>query len=115
MPTKYTQLTLAVRKNVAEGKKTLVWTNFIGNIKLLERQILALFEPAVIYGGVPSGDEDAEFRTRESELRRFRTDPACQVLIANPMAMSEGVAFIRSARMRSTSIAHSTQGSTCRH
>lgn len=31
--------------------------------------------------------------TRESELRRFRIDDDCRVLLANPAAMSEGVSL----------------------
>jgi SNF2 family DNA or RNA helicase len=47
----------------------------------------------LIYGAVPSGDEDPDAVTRESELRRFRDDNRCQVLLANPAAMSEGVSL----------------------
>jgi SNF2 family DNA or RNA helicase len=49
---------------------------------------------ALIYGGIPSEFADPNAtRTREGELARFRTDPACAVLLANPAAMSEGVSL----------------------
>ena len=82
-----------VDANATAGLKTLVWSNFVLNIEELAERILAPYQPAVIYGGVPSGDEDAEFVTRERELRRFRRDKRCQVLIANPAAMAEGVSL----------------------
>lgn len=73
--------------------KALVWTNFVRNLSTLER-MLAVYEPAVVHGGVPSevSQPDAE-RTREAEIHRFRTDPSCTVLIANPAAMSEGISL----------------------
>jgi SNF2 family DNA or RNA helicase len=82
-----------IADNAAQGRKTLVWSNFVRNLKALER-MLAVHQPALIYGGIPSefADPTAE-RTRESELARFRTDPNCMVLLANPAAMSEGVSL----------------------
>jgi SNF2 family DNA or RNA helicase len=74
-------------------RKTLVWSNFPGNLLALEKQLAAL-QPAVVYGGIPSlEDADPDVRTRETELRRFRSDPNCLVLLANPAAMSEGVSL----------------------
>ena len=92
-PAKFRQLAEMIESNAAQGRKTLVWSNFVRNLQGLER-MLALHEPAIIYGGIPSEVADpAAARTRESELARFRTDPACRVLLANPAAMSEGVSL----------------------
>jgi superfamily II DNA or RNA helicase len=92
-PTKFKQLAQTVADNAELGNKTLVWTNFIRNLQALER-MLALDQPALIYGGIPSALADPNAaRTRESELARFRTDPNCKVLLANPAAMSEGVSL----------------------
>lgn len=92
-PAKFRQLAEMIESNAAQGRKTLVWSNFVRNLQGLER-MLALHEPAIIYGGIPSEVADpAAARTRESELARFRTDPACKVLLANPAAMSEGVSL----------------------
>jgi SNF2 family DNA or RNA helicase len=92
-PAKFKVLLSMIKENADQGRKTLVWTNFVRNIKLLET-MLALYEPALIYGGMPSvlTQPDAE-RTREMELARFRNAPACMVLIANPASMSEGVSL----------------------
>jgi len=75
-------------------RKTLVWSNFTGNLLALEQQLAAL-QPALINGSVPS-DPDAPrgVRTRERELARFRNpDSDCLVLLANPAAMAEGVSL----------------------
>jgi SNF2 family DNA or RNA helicase len=92
-PAKFKQLAQMIADNAAQGRKTLVWSNFVRNLKALER-MLAVYQPALIYGGIPSefADPTAD-RTRESELARFRTDPNCMVLLANPAAMSEGVSL----------------------
>lgn len=71
-------------------RKTLVWSNFPANLLDLQQQLAAL-EPAVIYGGVPTDEEDP--RSRDRELARFKSDPKCLVLLANPAAMSEGVSL----------------------
>ncbi len=84
-----------VSENAArpDSNKTLVWSNFPGNLLDLEQQLAAL-EPAVVYGGVPSADDaPAGVRTRERELERFRRDPNCKVLLANPAALAEGVSL----------------------
>jgi len=93
VPAKVLEACKIVFRNAQQNLKTLVWSNFPGNLLALEQQLAAL-QPAVIYGGIPS-IEDAEpgVRTRERELARFRTDDNCQVLLANPAAMSEGVSL----------------------
>jgi len=82
-----------IRENANAGLRTLVWSNFPGNLLDLEQQLAAL-EPALIYGEIPTR-ENAErgARNREDELHRFRTDDRCRVLLANPAAMSEGVSL----------------------
>lgn len=95
VPSKIAEACKIVFRNVSETpiRKTLIWSNFPGNLLMLENQLAAL-QPALIYGGIPSiEDADPEVRTRESELRRFRTDDNCNVLLANPAAMSEGVSL----------------------
>lgn len=92
-PGKFRQLAEMIEVNAVQGRKTLVWSNFVRNLQALER-MLALYQPALIYGGIPSEQAGAAAkRTRESELARFRTDPECAVLLANPAAMSEGVSL----------------------
>jgi SNF2 family DNA or RNA helicase len=92
-PRKFVELAKLVDANRNQGRKTLVWSNFVRNLQLLERTFAAL-EPALVHGGVPSEitQPDAP-RTREAEVQRFRTDPACWVLLANPAAMAEGISL----------------------
>ena len=92
-PGKFRQLAQMIADNAAQGRKTLVWSNFVRNLRALER-MLAVHQPALIYGAIPTEVSDpAAERTREGELARFRTDPSCMVLLANPAAMSEGVSL----------------------
>lgn len=92
-PPKFIALGQILRENAALGRKTLVWSNFVSNTALMEEAFRAL-QPAVIHGGIPSNLSAPNApRTREAELARFRTDPNCKVLIANPAAMSEGVSL----------------------
>lgn len=74
-----------------EGKKTIIWTIFTDTIYRLSH-LLAGVNPVVIYGQVPAGDVEDE-DTREGRLERFRQDPKCSVLIANPAAASEGISL----------------------
>lgn len=97
VPAKIAETCKIVFHNVQQDppRKTLVWSNFPANLLALEQQLAAL-QPALVYGAIPS-IEDAEtgVRTRERELARFREDPECQVLLANPAAMAEGVSLHR--------------------
>lgn len=80
-----------VRELAAAGRKSVVWTIFTDTLHELER-MLADLNPVSLYGAVPSGDL-ADLATREGRIRRFHRDPACQVLIANPAAASEGISL----------------------
>ena len=91
-PAKFDKLATMVAANAAQNRKTLVWSNFVGNLEDLGR-VLAPHEPATIHGAVPSGRAPVGRVTREQELDRFRHDNACMVLLANPAAMSEGVSL----------------------
>ncbi|MGY1736865.1 DEAD/DEAH box helicase family protein [Geodermatophilus sp. SYSU D00684] len=78
------------------GQKLLVWTNFIGNTQALS-QLLEPYEPAVVTGRLPLRDPGAA-TDRERELRRFREDADCGVLIATPQTLGEGVSLHRSCQ-----------------
>lgn len=93
MPIKFDKLATMVQRNAERERKTLIWSNFVGNLKALG-ELLAPYRPAIIHGGVPSAAEGSDgVITRETELRRFRHDPDCLVLLANPAAMSEGLSL----------------------
>ncbi|WP_244876019.1 DEAD/DEAH box helicase [Winogradskya consettensis] len=80
---KYEQAVKIVAENAAANRKTLVWSSFVRSITTLE-SLLQPFKPAVVHGGTPNRDE---------EIRRFREDPECQVLISNPATLGEGISL----------------------
>lgn len=90
-PRKFKQLAVLVEENAREGRKTLIWSNFVRNLLTLERQF-ARYQPALIHGAVPQFGPPGS-RNRDLELKRFRHDDDCLVLLANPAAMSEGVSL----------------------
>jgi SNF2 family DNA or RNA helicase len=75
----------------AEGRKTLIWTNFRSTVHQL-RSLMPELEPAVIDGSTGLGDEGDD-STRQGQIRRFKTDHNCHVLVANPAAASEGMSL----------------------
>ncbi|XTR51716.1 helicase-related protein [Pseudarthrobacter sp. So.54] len=80
---KYVEVAKIVQKNWQEGRKTLVWSTFVRNLTTLER-ILEPFNPAMVHGGT----ED-----RADQIKKFRTDPTCAVLLSNPATLGEGISF----------------------
>jgi SNF2 family DNA or RNA helicase len=80
---KYKKVFEIVAENASAGRKTLVWSTFVRNLKSLEL-MLAAFSPVVIHGGT---------KDREEQLRRFREDPSCFVLLSNPATLGEGVSL----------------------
>ncbi|MEU7664587.1 DEAD/DEAH box helicase [Streptomyces lincolnensis] len=80
---KYKETLAIVAENAAQGRKTLVWTTFVRSLTTLA-QMLEKYSPAVVYGGTPD---------REEQLRRFREDPSCMVLISNPATLGEGISL----------------------
>lgn len=80
---KYAEVMAITRENAEAGRKTLIWSTFVRNLTSLER-LLARFSPAVVHGGTDD---------RDAQLRRFRTDPECMVLLSNPATLGEGVSL----------------------
>ena len=92
-PWKYEAVKSIVADAAVKGEKVLVWTNFVRNIRALFRY-LSQYSPAIVHGGVPSQQTTSEDTvTRETEFNRFRYDPKCSVLLANPAACGEGVSL----------------------
>lgn len=89
-PAKFQELAAILEEDRKNGEKTLIWSNFVNNIRALKR-LFADYNPALLYGHIPT-DPDAS-RSRQSELERFRKDDDCQVLLANPSAASEGMSL----------------------
>lgn len=79
------------RELAAQGKKVLIWTIFTASLRLLAR-LLSDLNPAVINGETHLGSEDDE-TTRQGQIRQFRYDDKCMVMIANPAAAAEGMSL----------------------
>jgi SNF2 family DNA or RNA helicase len=80
---KYQETLSIVAANAAVGRKTLVWTTFVRSLTTLEK-VLGPYSPALVYGGTAD---------REEEIRRFRQDPDCMVLLSNPATLGEGISL----------------------
>ncbi|MFF4451098.1 DEAD/DEAH box helicase [Streptomyces goshikiensis] len=80
---KYEAVLQMVSDNARAGRKTLVWSTFVRNLTTLA-EALGRFRPAVVHGGTPDRDE---------EIRRFREDPDCMVLLSNPATLGEGISL----------------------
>lgn len=83
-PWKFRFLKLSIEENVKLGRKTLVWSNFVRNLETLRHHELIAYSPAIVHGGI---------HDREHQLLRFRTDPDCHILLANPAAVGEGISL----------------------
>lgn len=80
---KYAETLSIVAENARLGRKTLVWSTFVRSLTTLQR-LLAPFNPAIVHGGTPD---------RADEIRRFRYDPDCLVLLSNPATLGEGISL----------------------
>lgn len=80
---------------INSGEKVIIWSSFIINVESLASQFTD--KAVFIHGGVKSGSgEDEELGaldTRESKIKRFKEDPGCMVLIANPAAAAESISL----------------------
>lgn len=83
MSPKYAEAMAIVRANAEAGRKTLVWSTFVRSLTSLDR-LMARYSPAVVHGGTLD---------REDQLRRFRYDPTCMVLLSNPATLGEGISL----------------------
>ncbi|MEV4124880.1 DEAD/DEAH box helicase [Nocardia sp. NPDC049707] len=93
VPWKYDQVAAIVDAAARKGEKVIVWSSFVRNLKLLAARLQS-HQPALVHGGVPYSDTAKPGEvTRDIEFDRFRNDPNCHVLLANPAACGEGVSL----------------------
>lgn len=85
------------RDLIRQGKKVLIWTWWIENLKLLNR-LLSDLNPLLLYGEIKPYQEDwddPEEISRERNIMEFRTRLDRPVLIANPSACAESISLHR--------------------
>ncbi|MEU8404538.1 DEAD/DEAH box helicase [Nonomuraea sp. NPDC048892] len=90
-PAKYEEAMRIVKENAALGRKTLIWSTFVRNLTSL-KLALSVMQPALVYGGVPLGSNSLG-PSRQEEIDRFRHDPDCWVMLANPGSLGEGLSL----------------------
>lgn len=80
---KYAETVKIVAANAEVGRKTLVWSTFIRSLNTLDT-LLQPYKPAMVRGGTLD---------RDDQLKRFREDPDCMVLLSNPATLGEGISL----------------------
>lgn len=93
VPRKFELIASIVNQNTLLGKKTLIWSTFIANIKVLELQVLTKYNPVAVYGEIKNMRNEKDLKSRQYALNKFREDPNCKVLIANPATLGEGISL----------------------
>ncbi len=91
-PCKFASAVKLTKDLVSSGKKVVLWTSFIHNIKMLEKQLSQL-NPTIIHGGIPTKTNDQAELDREARIERFKENKKCHVLIANPAACAESISL----------------------
>jgi SNF2 family DNA or RNA helicase len=99
IPGKLKALTDIVLRLRGENKKILIWSNFIGTLKLIKSHLTSLGEGCeLIYGKTPIRKEDNfeidEEKTREDIRDEFMDiNSGLNILIANPAACAESISL----------------------
>ena len=75
-----------------KNSKVIVWCSFVKSIRKLE-EMLADYKPISIYGAIPKDEEDDPSDNREIRIESFKTEPDCNLLIANPASLAESVSL----------------------
>lgn len=83
MSGKYKEIIAIILENSKKGRKTIVWSTFIRNLRTLEK-LLSAFGPVLVHGGT----ED-----RQQLIDRFRYDADSMVLLSNPATLGEGISL----------------------
>jgi SNF2 family DNA or RNA helicase len=95
-PAKLNRLLEIVEQLRKGKKKVVVWSNFVGTLKLIQKYLLAADHGVgLIYGETPTEKEGiGEEATRESIIAEF-TSPTggLNVLVANPAACAESISL----------------------
>jgi len=91
-PAKFEAAIHLTRKLLKEGKKVLIWTSFIHNIKMLEYNLTDVNYYS-IHGAIPRDDKEDEAFNREKQIQEFKTTKMPSLLIANPAACAESISL----------------------
>ncbi|HEY5327218.1 MAG TPA: DEAD/DEAH box helicase, partial [Mucilaginibacter sp.] len=92
MPSKFEAATKLVKELLSKGKKVILWTSFIHNIKMLESNLQGI-NYYTIHGAIPRDDKEDEAFNREKQIREFKSTNKPSLLIANPAACAESISL----------------------
>ena len=96
-PAKFEVAERLIRKLLSTDHKVLLWTSFILNIQMLQKQLDDL-KPLILYGAVPQDETENEELNREQQIRTFRESKTPIVLLANPAACAESISLHKFCR-----------------
>lgn len=82
-PGKFPALDCLVGEILDRKEKLIIWSCFVDNIRMLNKRYKE-FGTGVIYGQI-------SIDRRNETIKKFKTDPSLQILIANPAAAKEGL------------------------
>ena len=82
-PGKFTALLDLLQENHRDKEKSIIWTSFTENVDWLSRELRG-YRPCRVHGRMTMG-------SRTNSIRRFKSDPESEVLIATPGAAKEGL------------------------
>ena len=82
-PTKLLKLHELLCAIALDATKVIVWTSFVDNVDWLCQELSA-YAPAAVHGMRPIAN-------RNAEIRRFKNDEKCRILVATPGAAKEGL------------------------
>ena len=95
-PAKIETLFDLVKQLREDGEKVVIWSNFIGSLKLITSMFKAIGENVeLIYGATPTQNTSVSVElTREEIVKRF-SDPygGVDILVANPAACAESISL----------------------
>lgn len=97
VPAKIEAAIRIVNELASAGKKVVLWTSFIHNIRMLDR-ILEDHRVFRVYGAVPRDETDDVEYNREQQLREFKETIGPAVLLANPAACAESISLQMACR-----------------
>jgi len=83
------------RTLVSRGRKVVIWTWFVNNIRLL-KELLSDLEPLVVFGEIKPYEEPEDTKkeeSRERNIREFKLSGTKNILIANPSACAESISL----------------------
>jgi len=92
VPAKISKAVSLIRRLVSSGRKVVVWTSFVHNIRMLLK-VLEDASPLPLYGGIALSDAENSELNRERIIEKFCSEPAAKILVANPAACAESISL----------------------